>query len=153
MPSEAWKRGTYSRKTESEEGKSMTKIFLLQKSITDIKSPVRKIPYETNAVTLRDLLYEMVEKNAKGEREVTDLIALFDKLTERGGERFVYENQKAKFSVPQMKEFVCTAFEDKVFLVKNVTKQILYESLCRNLDVSENDEIVLIKLKYMRGMI
>ena len=131
----------------------MTKIFLLQKSITDLRSPLRKIPYETSAVTLRELLYEMVEKNERGENVETDLLALFDKLNERGNGRFVYENKKAKFSLPQMQEFVCTAFEDNVFLVKNVTKQIQYESLSQNLEVSENDEIALVKLKYIRGMI
>ena len=123
----------------------MTKIFLLQKSITDLRSPLRKIPYETSAVTLRELLYEMVEKNERGENVETDLLELFDKLNERGNGRFVYENKKAKFPLPQMQEFVCTAFEDNVFLVKNVTKQIQYESLSQNLEVSENDEIALVK--------
>ncbi len=131
----------------------LMKIFILQKSIADIKSPtVRKI-YETNAATVGEFICEMVDRNAAAKAKPCDKIELFDALEKSRADRYVYEDKKAKFSPADMREFALQAFADKIYLIKNVTKNINYESISDLTEFSENDEIALIKLKYVRGVI
>lgn len=128
-------------------------IFILQKSITDLKAPIIRKPYDTNAETLGDFICEMVERNATAKPAAVDRIELFDAIIENGGDRFSYDGKKRKFSVADMRDFALQAFEDKIYLVKNVTKDITYEAIAQDMQLSENDEIALIKLKYVRGVI
>ena len=129
-------------------------IYIMQKSITDIKKPVLKKEYETFAITVEDFISEMVIRNFKRKKESIDYIAIFDELISLNSERFAYEKKYiTNFSLDDMIEFALTAFKDKIYLIKNVTKNIQYDNLTDDMNLSQNDEIVLIKLKYMRGAI
>ncbi len=128
-------------------------IFILQKSIANLKSPTVRKPFDTHASTLGDFICEMVEKNSAKKTEKKDRIELFDALESCRSDRFVYDRKTKKFSVDEMKEFALQAFADKIYIVKNVTKNINYESVSADTEFSENDEIALIKLKYVRGAI
>lgn len=128
-------------------------IFILQKSITDLKAPIMRKSYETHAVTLGDFICEMVERNATAKPAAVDRIELFDALASIGADRIAYDGKKRKFSVKDMRDFALQAFEDRIYLVKNVTKNVQYESIAQDMVLSENDEIALIKLKYVRGVI
>lgn len=132
---------------------TLMNIFILQKSIADLKAPIIRKPYDTNAETLGDFICEMVERNATAKPADVDRIELFDALTANGADRIAYDGKRAKFSVADMRDFALRAFEDKIYLVKNVTKDITYEAIAQDMRLSENDEIALIKLKYMRGVI
>lgn len=129
-------------------------IYILQKSITDLKTPVIRKAYDTTASTVREFISEMVERDASKKTEPTDRIELSDALEKSGGDRFVYDRQKPpKFTVPEMQAFAVQAFEDKIYLIKNVTKNIMYERADEKTEFSENDEIALIKLKFIRGVL
>ncbi|MCM1295999.1 MAG: hypothetical protein NC311_10700 [Muribaculaceae bacterium] len=127
-------------------------IFILQKSITDLKAPVIKKPFDTRAATLGEFICEMVDKNASAKPDAVDKIELFDALAD-SADRITYERKKRKFSVREMRDFALSAFGDKIYMVKNVTKDVLYETTAQSTEFSENDEIALIKLKYVRGVI
>ncbi len=129
------------------------KIFILQKSIADIKSPTVRKPYETNAATVGGFILEMVDKNSASKTEKVDKIELFDALEKSRADRYAYGGKKAKFSSEEMREFALQAFADKIYIIKNVTKNLNYESVSDPTRFSENDEIALIKLKYVRGAI
>ncbi len=129
------------------------KIFILQKSIGDIKSPTVRKPYETGAATVGEFICEMVDRNAAAKSESADKIELFDALEQSRADRYVYEGKKAKFSPADMREFALQAFADKIYIIKNVTKDVNYGSVSDFTRFSENDEIALIKLKYVRGAI
>ncbi len=128
-------------------------IFILQKSIADIKSPTLKKPYETHAETVGEFVCEMVDKNAAAKTKPVDKIELFDALEKSRADRYAYDARKSKFSPADMREFALQAFADKIYLIKNVTKDITYGSVSDLTRFSENDEIALVKLKYMRGAI
>jgi len=129
------------------------KIFILQKSIADIKSPTVRKPYETSAETVGGFISEMVDRNSSAKTGKVDKIELFDALEKNRADRYAYEGKKAKFSPEEMREFAIQAFADKIYIIKNVTKDINYESITDPTRFSENDEIALIKLKYVRGAI
>lgn len=128
-------------------------VYILQKSITDVKSQMTRKPFVTQATTLGQFICEMVEKNATAKDVPANRIELFDALVASGNDRISYGTEKKTFSAEEMKEFALQAFADKVYLVKNVTKDILYEGVAQDMQLSEGDEIALIKLKYIRGAI
>ena len=129
-------------------------IFILQKkSLTDLKSPIQRNAYCTAAVTLGELIDEMVARNAQKKPSAPDYLSIFDGLTEAGETRYAYESRKAKYTVSEMQEFARQAFDDKIYLVKNVTSGVQYASLDEPLNLNSGDEIAFIKLKYVRGFI
>ena len=129
-------------------------IFILQKkSLTDLKAPIQRNEYSTTAVTLGELIDEMVARNARKKPTAPDYLAIFDGLTEAGETRFAYGSRKAKYSLAEMQEFARQAFEDKIYIVKNVTSGVQYGALDDPLNLTVGDEIALIKLKYVRGFI
>lgn len=103
------------------------KIHICRKSITDLKNPVIKNEYETNAVTVEDFICEMVEKN--------------------------YRYKPVKDSLKECQSLAVSEFADGSYYIVNHTKHTRYASLGQKLETDENDEIVLIKLKYVRGMV
>ena len=129
-------------------------IFILQKkSLTDLKDPLRRNAYTTIAQTLGELIDEMVVKNAAKKPDAPDYLAVFDSLVESAETRFAYEKRKAKYSVKDMQAFARQAFDDKIYIVKNVTKGVQYSALDEPLELTDGDEIAIIKLKYVRGPI
>ena len=103
------------------------KIYIARKSISDLKHPVVRLEYRTDAATVEAFIREMVAKNYAG-KPVPDSLA---------------DCQALAFS----------EFEDGGYYIVNVTKDIRYAALDETLCLSEGDELVLIKLKYGRGMI
>ena len=102
------------------------KIYILRKSITDLKVVDRR-ENETSAATVGELIRETVEKNYAA-RPIRD----------------------------SLDECVQTAFDefcDGGFYIVNVTKNIKYRDVDEVLNISEGDELVFIKLKYLRGLI
>ena len=129
-------------------------IFILQKkSMTDLKEPIRSNAYVTTAQTLGELIDEMVNKNTAKDKTAPDYLAVFDDLTATAETRFAYEKRKAKFSVADMQAFARQAFDDKIYIVKNVTSGVQYSTLDEPLELTSGDEIAIIKLKYVRGLI
>ena len=102
-------------------------IYLCRKSISDLKNPIIKREYKTAAATVRELLFEMVAKN--------------------------YAARPVKDPLEDCQELAADEFSDGSFYVVNKTKNIRYASLGQDLLLSEGDELVLIKLKYVRGLI
>ena len=129
-------------------------IFILQKkSLTDLKTPIRRNEYTTAAATLGELIDEMVERNTHKKPDAPDYLAIFDGLTEANETRYAYESRKAKYKLSEMQEFARQAFEDKIYLVKNVTSGVQYGALDELLNLTDGDELAFIKLKYVRGFI
>ncbi len=129
-------------------------IFILQKkSLTDLKTPIRRNEYTTAAGTLGELIDEMVERNAHKKTDAPDYLSIFDGLTEANETRYAYNSRKAKYTLSDMQEFARQAFEDKIYLVKNVTSGVQYSSLDEPLNLNGGDELAFIKLKYVRGFI
>lgn len=103
------------------------KIYLCRKSVSDLKNPIAKREYETAASTVRELLFEMVAKN--------------------------YASKPVKDTLEDCQALAADEFSDGGFYVVNKTKNIRYTSTEQNLRLSEGDELVLIRLKYLRGLI
>lgn len=103
------------------------KIYILKKSISDIKTPIVRTGYESAAKSVREFIAEMVTRNYKA-RPVKDALA----------------------------ECIDTAsceFSDGCIYIVNATKNVKYTSLDEDMNLHEGDEIMLIKLKYVRGII
>lgn len=103
------------------------KIYILRKSLSDIKTPIVRREYETEASTVREFIGEMVSRNYKA-RPINDTLencvsaALYD-------------------------------FSDGCIYVVDTTQNVKYADLDENMNLRDGDEIMLIKLKYVRGII
>lgn len=102
------------------------KVYILKKSITDLKNPIIKKEFETNSKTVQDLIIEMVSKN--------------------------YTN-KIKDSLTECIKYAIEEFIDGSYYIINKTKDIHYKTIDEQLLLNEEDELILIKLKYVRGII
>ena len=102
------------------------KVYILKKSITDLKNPIIKKEFETNSKTVQDLIIEMVSKN--------------------------YTN-KIKDSLTECIKYAIEEFIDGSYYIINKTKDINYKRIDEQLLLNEEDELILIKLKYVRGII
>lgn len=103
------------------------KIYIARKSISDLKHPVVRREYRTDAVTVEGFIREMVAKN--------------------------YEAKPVKDSLADCQALALSEFENGGYYIVNVAKDIRYAALNEALRLDEGDELVLIKLKYVRGMI
>lgn len=103
------------------------KIFILKKSIADLKKPVVRVEYETDATTIRDFICEMTTKNY-GKKRVKDTLA--------------------ECCTVAQEEFV-----DGGYYIINKTRDFKYLSLDDKCEFADGDEVVLIKLKYVRGIV
>ena len=103
------------------------KIYICRKSISDLKNPIIKQDYETACVTVGDFIQEMVEKN--------------------------YRQKPVKDTLSDCQALALSEFADGSYYIVNQTQNKKYQSVDEAMQLSENDEIVLIKLKYVRGMI
>lgn len=102
------------------------KIYILRKSLSDLKNPIIKNEYETYSLTVKDFISEMVSKNY---------------------------NNKIKDSLNECINLALDEFVDGSYYIVNQTKNIKYTSIDEDLNIEEADEIVLIKLKYVRGIV
>ena len=103
------------------------KIYILRKSISSLKTPIERKEYDTNATTVGEFISEMVEKNYS-------IRPIEDKL-EDCVQAALYD------------------FSDGCIYIVNSTQNIRYANLDEKLNLSEGDEIMLVKLKYVRGII
>lgn len=134
------------------------KIFILQKSIGKI-SCFNKKEYDTSSITVFDFIKEMITKNyielkkMKNENKETflsyinQLIDCKDKIRLDNNINFKLKN------LEEYIEFAHQAFKDNIYYIINKTQDINYSSLDDFTNFNEKDEIVIIKLKYLRGMI
>lgn len=102
-------------------------ILICRKSLSDLKHPIVKTAYTTSASTVGELICEMVTKN--------------------------YARRPVQDSLASCLALAATEFEDRGYYIVNATKDIKYSSLSQDLQLSEGDELVLIKLKYVRGLV
>lgn len=102
------------------------KIYILQKSLTDLKKPIIKKDYETFANTIKEFISEMVSKNY---------------------------TTSIRNSLDECISLALTEFTDGSYYIINQSKGIKYTNLNDEMDISPEDEIVLIKLKYIRGIV
>ena len=102
-------------------------IFLLKKSLTDLKNPIVKCEYVTHADTVGAFICEMVQNN--------------------------YEKRPVGIPLDECEKTALDEFCDGGYYIINQTKTIRYTTLGQKTELTEGDEIVLIKLKYVRGII
>lgn len=102
-------------------------IFILKKSLSDLKNPIVKTEYQTDAVTVGEFICEMVERN--------------------------YARKPIDMLLGECKSLAVSEFEDGSYYIVNQTKNIKYALTEQALELSDGDELVLIKLKYLRGVI
>ena len=102
------------------------KIYILRKSLSDLKNPIIKKQYDTNSLNIKDFITEMVIKNY---------------------------NKNIKDSIDLCINLAIDEFIDGSYYIVNKTKNIKYENILDELKIDEYDEIILIKLKYVRGII
>lgn len=103
------------------------KIFILKKSLSDLKNPVAVTEYETRAATVREFVSEMVTKN--------------------------YDKKRVKDSLEECIRVAQDEFTDGGYYIINKTQDVKYLSLDDNCNFADGDEVVLIKLKYVRGIV
>lgn len=102
-------------------------IFICRKSLSDLKNPVVRKEYFTSAATVEQLIREAVAKN--------------------------YEKKPVKDSLADCQALAVSEFEDGGYYIVNATRNIRYSALSQNLQLCEGDELVFIKLKYLRGFV
>ena len=103
------------------------KIYILRKSLSDLKNPIIKNEYQTEAVKVRDFIEEMVRKN--------------------------YKAIPIKDTLENCIQAALDDFYDGCCYIINVTQNIKYASLEDAMHFCDGDEIMLVKLKYVRGII
>lgn len=103
------------------------KIFILKKSITDLKTSVVRVEYETNANTIREFICEMTTKN--------------------------YNKKRVKDTLADCCAVAQEEFTDGGYYIINKTHDVKYLSLDDDCNFACGDEVVLIKLKYVRGIV
>lgn len=102
-------------------------IFILKKSLTDLKNPLTRSEYVTYADTVGAFICEMVQNN--------------------------YEKRAIGISLDECRQTALDEFVSGGYYIINQTKDIRYATLDQNTEMSDGDEIILIKLKYVRGII
>ncbi len=103
------------------------KIYILRKSLSDIKTPIKRSEYDTCALTTREFISEMVERN--------------------------YNSRPIEDKLEDCIQVALDDFTDGCFYIVNATQNIKYITLDEKLNLSNGDEIMLVKLKYVRGFI
>ena len=103
------------------------KIYILRKSLSSLKTPIEKREYETSALTVKDFICEMVERN--------------------------YKARPIKDTLEECRQIAMDDFSDGCIFIVNSTQNVKYTDLDDKLNLYEDDEIMLVKLKYVRGII
>ncbi|MDE6275271.1 MAG: hypothetical protein K2M75_01890 [Clostridia bacterium] len=103
------------------------KIYILRKSISNLKTPIEKKEYHTQSVTVREFISEMVERN--------------------------YKVRPIDATLEECVRIALDDFADGCCYIVNATQNIRYGNLDERLNLCEEDEIMLVKLKYVRGII
>ena len=103
------------------------KIYILKKSLSSLKTPIERKEYSTQALTVREFISEMVERN--------------------------YKARPIDCPLEECANLALDDFSDGCFYIVNVTQDVKYVDLDEKLNLCEEDEIMLVKLKYVRGII
>lgn len=103
------------------------KIYVLRKSISNLKTPIEKREYDTQAESAREFISEMVERN--------------------------YKVRPIDCSLEECVQMALDDFSDGCCYIVNATQNVRYGDLDERLELCEGDEIMLVKLKYVRGII
>ncbi len=100
-------------------------VKLLKKSLTAIKN-TESVECETDAATVGEFIEERVRIN-------------YDK--------------SVGISLNECIENALFGFENSAFYIVNTTKDIKYAALDEELRLDDGDELAIIKLKYIRGVV
>ena len=103
------------------------KIYVLRKSISNLKTPIEKREYDTQATSVREFISEMAERN--------------------------YKARPIECTLDECIRMALDDFADGCCYIVNATQNVRYVSLDDKLNLCEGDEIMLVKLKYVRGII
>ncbi len=103
------------------------KIYILRKSLSSLKTPVERKEYDTQALTVREFISEMVERN--------------------------YKARPIDCALEECIRLARDDFMDGCCYIVNATHNIKYADLDEKLCLCAEDEIMLVKLKYVRGII
>ena len=103
------------------------KIYVLRKSISNLKNPIDRIEYHTQAESAGEFISEMVEKN--------------------------YKARPIDATLDECVRMALDDFADGCVYIVNATQNVRYGRLDERLNLCEGDEITLVKLKYGRGII
>ncbi|MDE6473553.1 MAG: hypothetical protein K2L70_00435 [Clostridia bacterium] len=103
------------------------KIYILRKSLSSLKTPIEIKEYHTHALTVREFISEMVERN--------------------------YSARPIDCSLEECVGLACDDFMDGCCYIIDATQNKRYADLDEELNFCEEDEVMLVKLKYVRGII
>lgn len=103
------------------------KIYILRKSLSNLKTPIVRNEYYTSARTIREFIEEMVKRN--------------------------YDSHLIKDSLENCIQFAVDDFSDHFCYIINVTQNVKYKTIDDSLNLCEEDEIMFVKLKLVRGII
>lgn len=103
------------------------KIYIVKKSAGDIKGLTAKCEYDTSAATVGEFITEMIEKN--------------------------YAVKPIDDSVENCVRAAKDDFSDGGYYIVKVKTGEKYTSLDESLELEEGDELALIKLKMLRGIV
>lgn len=103
------------------------KIYILRKSISNLKNPIEKKQYDTQVKSVSEFIGEMTERN--------------------------YKVRPIDATLEECIRMALDDFADGCFYIVNATQNVRYGRLDEMLNLCEGDEIMLVKLKYVRGII
>jgi len=135
-------------------------IKIKVKQISKLKEFLTYQNYETNAITVEELITEMVafnvaEYNAKRDKKVLFLVSdeTAEAMAQRGKISFGKVNNKRNVDVKIMIDEALFQFKNKRFKIINETTKHEYKDLTETLNLNEGDAIVFIKLTLLSGRI
>lgn len=128
------------------------------KQISKIKEYLSYEKYETRADTVGGLICEMISFNVSEYNAKRDKNALFlvsdetaAKLAEGGKIVFGDKNNTRKVDTKIMQDEALFQFQNSRFKIINETKKYEYTAVDEQLNLSENDALVFLKLTLLSG--
>ena len=129
------------------------RVFIVKKNIMNLKSSTLKKEYFTEASTVKEFLIEMIKKNYSNNKNEDALSELYNEFKNECGTITYSENKSKEYNLDELIEVAINSFNDGMIVFKNITKDIVYKSIDQELNFNRDDEIVLVRMKMVRGIV
>ena len=129
------------------------RVFIVKKNIMNLKSSTLKKEYFTEASTVKEFLIEMIKKNYSNNKNEDALSELYNEFKNECGKITYSENKSKEYNLDELIEIAINSFNDGMIVFKNITKDIVYKSIDQELNFNRDDEIVLVRMKMVRGIV
>lgn len=129
------------------------RVFIVKKNIMNLKSSTLKKEYFTEASTVKEFLIEMIKMNYSDNRNEDALSELYNEFKNECGKITYSRNKSKEYNLDELIEVAINSFNDGMIVFKNITKDIVYKSIDQELNFNEDDEIVLVRMKMVRGIV